>query len=774
MKSPFFSLLLFCFFLPFAAVAQQPFVSTWSTVNFGISNANQITIPTSDNPAYAYNYTVDWGDGTIEMNVIGDITHTYANPGIYTVSISGNFPAIDFSKPSDKQKLSLITQWGDIEWATFKNAFSECTLLDVVATDAPNLTNVSDMSGMFKFCGFLVANTANFNAWDVSNVEHMNEMFSGAAFFNQPLNDWNVENVTDMSNMFFSATRFNQPLNDWDVSKVTNMQGMFGATEAFNGAIGDWNVEEVTNMKFMFSGAKAFNQPIGNWNVSKVTSMNRMFGDAEAFNQAIGDWNVSNVENMSTMFSAATAFNQPIGDWNVSNVENMIGMFSGATNFNQPIGTWDVGKTQDLNEMFDNATSFNQDIGNWDVHNVHDMEDMFKNASSFDQDLSQWDVSAVNNAFRMFEGVTLSTPNYDALLIEWNKRTLLKNVRFNGGNSKYCQGEAARNNMITNDNWMIVDGGKITLDVETLDDVTGCKYILPAHTKPDNHYYTETLAGGQMLNPGDEITSSQTIYIYTGTDECFEESSFTVTITTLDVDELPNTRQCGSYTLPQLSPNNNYYTETRAGGQMLNAGDEITEDKTIYIAKEMGDCFGESSFDVFITDAVVVDELSDVTVCESYELPPLTNGDYFSNNNGRGTALFAGDVISTNRRIYIHARSENGECSANHVFSITIDPTGTDCDAPSEDECAVVFPKFITPNGDGVNDFFKVITNKCNVDGEIRIYDRYGQLVFQWSDLSRGWDGYLGNIQLPTSDYWYQFIPEEQETVITGHFTLKR
>ncbi len=52
---------------------------------------------------------------------------------------------------------------------------------------------------------------------DVSNVTDMNNMFSNAHAFNQPLSSWDVSNVTDMSSMFNGASAFNQPLASWDV-----------------------------------------------------------------------------------------------------------------------------------------------------------------------------------------------------------------------------------------------------------------------------------------------------------------------------------------------------------------------------------------------------------------------------------------------------------------------------------------------------------------------------------------------------------------------------
>ena len=81
------------------------------------------------------------------------------------------------------------------------------------------------------------------NDWDVSKVTNMNDMFSGATSFNEPLNNWNVSNVTDMDRVFEDATSFNQPLNKWNVSKVRNMSYMFYNAESFNQPLNKWNVQ---------------------------------------------------------------------------------------------------------------------------------------------------------------------------------------------------------------------------------------------------------------------------------------------------------------------------------------------------------------------------------------------------------------------------------------------------------------------------------------------------------------------------------------------------
>jgi surface protein len=90
---------------------------------------------------------------------------------------------------------------------------------------------------------------------------------------------------------------------------------------------------------------------------------------------------------------------------------------------------------------------------------VSNMGRMFDSAYAFDQDISGWDVSNVIAMNSMFNEVKLSTANYDALLIGWNEQDLRDKVIFDGGESTYCEGAVARENMISSDKWTITDGG---------------------------------------------------------------------------------------------------------------------------------------------------------------------------------------------------------------------------------------------------------------------------------------------------------------------------
>jgi hypothetical protein len=129
------------------AVEPRSFITTWKTDNAGDSNDDQITITTRGE---GYDYFVDWGDGSTDNNVKGSITHTYASPGTYTVSISGDFPQLHFPSFGDNSKLLRVVQWGTNAWRSMNRFFSECINLESNATDVPNLSRVTNMSSMFS------------------------------------------------------------------------------------------------------------------------------------------------------------------------------------------------------------------------------------------------------------------------------------------------------------------------------------------------------------------------------------------------------------------------------------------------------------------------------------------------------------------------------------------------------------------------------------------------------------------------------------------------
>ncbi|SFN57716.1 Por secretion system C-terminal sorting domain-containing protein [Chryseobacterium oleae] len=394
-------------FLSFFSIlsAQSEFITIWRP-GMGGSPNNKISFY-----AQGTNYSISWEEvgNPSHSETLTNVTSTNSlvtldlglpSPGaMYILRISngnGNFNRI---RLDGNKSIINIDQWGNsIQWSSMALAFYNCTNLAITAPDIPNVSNVTDFSGMFYNC-YVMAGHPSFNNWNMSSAVNLSNMFYNARTFNQPIGNWNTSNVTNMSNMFNQAKLFNQPLGTWNTSNVINMSDMFRQAEVFNQPIGTWDTSKVINMSGLFASAHQFNQPIGNWNVSKVTNMSATF-QSTPFNQPIENWDTSNVTDMSSMFGGSF-FSQPIGNWDVSDVTNMANMFYGSR-FNQPIGNWDVSNVKSMYSMFAYTRFFNQPIGSWNTSSVTDMISMFYDTEAFNQPIGTWNTSNVTSMISMF------------------------------------------------------------------------------------------------------------------------------------------------------------------------------------------------------------------------------------------------------------------------------------------------------------------------------------------------------------------------------------
>ena len=85
-----------------------------------------------------------------------------------------------------------------------------------------------------------------------------------------------------------------------------------------------------------------------------------------------------------------------------------------------------------------------------------------------------------------------------------------------------------------------------------------------------------------------------------------------------------------------------------------------------------------------------------------------------------------------------------------------------------------MIPKFITPNGDNINDVFTIAGMSAYPEATINIFDRYGKIVAALSSRNRSWDGTFQGYRLPATDYWYIIKLTHDGEEIKGHFSLIR
>ncbi len=79
----------------------------------------------------------------------------------------------------------------------------------------------------------------------------------------------------------------------------------------------------------------------------------------------------------------------------------------------------------------------------------------------------------------------------------------------------------------------------------------------------------------------------------------------------------------------------------------------------------------------------------------------------------------------------------------------------------------IFVPNSFTPDGDGYNDYFGPKGTDLNAnDYSMKIYDRWGKLVFETTDLNRQWNGadMNGDYYVPTGVYVYRIVVRSEST----------
>jgi gliding motility-associated-like protein/uncharacterized repeat protein (TIGR01451 family) len=111
-----------------------------------------------------------------------------------------------------------------------------------------------------------------------------------------------------------------------------------------------------------------------------------------------------------------------------------------------------------------------------------------------------------------------------------------------------------------------------------------------------------------------------------------------------------------------------------------------------------------------------------------------------------------------------------------HTISVR-DPEA--CDVLTKDVMIIDFPKYFTPNGDGINDTWIIPTFNTIAMSKIYIFDRFGKLIKEMTASGAsgsGWDGTLNGQLLPATDYWFTINYQEAgiNKEFRSHFSLKR
>lgn len=157
---------------------------------------------------------------------------------------------------------------------------------------------------------------------------------------------------------------------------------------------------------------------------------------------------------------------------------------------------------------------------------------------------------------------------------------------------------------------------------------------------------------------------------------------------------------------------------------------------------------------------------SDTTICKDAQIILAVNGStnvewYFSETDI--TPFYRGltyqtDALSEATTFYL--LSNDGLCKSDYrTINILVQ------------ECPTLVPNIFTPNGDGTNDIFYIETEHF-VDAKVKIYNRWGILIYEWIGMNGGWNGKINGDATDANAGVYYYLAELMDS--KGISTLKQ
>ncbi|MES1223966.1 MAG: gliding motility-associated C-terminal domain-containing protein, partial [Bacteroidota bacterium] len=78
--------------------------------------------------------------------------------------------------------------------------------------------------------------------------------------------------------------------------------------------------------------------------------------------------------------------------------------------------------------------------------------------------------------------------------------------------------------------------------------------------------------------------------------------------------------------------------------------------------------------------------------------------------------------------------------------------------------CYIDVPSAFTPNGDGHNDYLYPLNAYKAINLEFRVFNRYGQLVYETKDWTKKWDGTINGKPQDTGTYVWMLQYTDKDT----------
>lgn len=178
----------------------------------------------------------------------------------------------------------------------------------------------------------------------------------------------------------------------------------------------------------------------------------------------------------------------------------------------------------------------------------------------------------------------------------------------------------------------------------------------------------------------------------------------------------------------------------------------------LYVVAKDGNCEAEATMNIVMHSKPII---------ESHEILSDKSGVVLNVEGGFGKLYYSVEGeselresniitgIKLNNDYRVMVEDENGCSSTYDIIGISIE-----INVPSY---------FIAPNENWKIENLDLFNNVS-----LKIFDRYGKLLYSTNDPSEGWDGKYMGYDMPSTDYWYVLTIDDVGQDTSGHFTLLR
>lgn len=200
-----------------------------------------------------------------------------------------------------------------------------------------------------------------------------------------------------------------------------------------------------------------------------------------------------------------------------------------------------------------------------------------------------------------------------------------------------------------------------------------------------------------------------------------------------------------------------------------------TSTQTIYFKIEnTGNCIIEDSLIISVYQTPLLHATVDKPVIyggQQVQLNATQNNNYTYHwmpaEVVSSTSIYNPTASPTQTTTFTILVTDNNTC--NNKDTVTVSVLNTDCSSNS-----IYIPNAFSPNGDGINDVFKV-RSLILKNMHLEIYDRWGNKVFETNDINDGWNGTYKGQQATEDAYGYYFSGEclqGNKITLKGNVTL--